>query len=304
MKSGSWRWSLILNILLAVLILAGCESTPTRPEPPDSSEEATIAIAGERPKTTDKMMIEVEYDNETFAELVSKYASEDGLVDYGAWKQSPEDLAALNRQVDMLARISPATHPSQFPDRSSERSYWINTYNTLVLQAVLDNWPLESVQDVKISFSSRVIPGKGFFYDRKVIVGGEETNLYNLEKEVLRTQKDPRLHFALNCASSSCPVLRPWEWTEEQLDQAAREFINKPENVSVQDHTVYLSRIFKWYKKDFPTDAVEYVQRYAEPELQTELQAAIDQRFPTRYFVYDWDLNDSSGGQAEQDGIR
>ncbi len=65
---------------------------------------------------------------------------------------------------------------------------------------------------MKISITSRVVPGKGFFYDRKVVVGGEETNLYKLDKEVLRNQKDPRLHFALNCGSESCPVVRPWEW--------------------------------------------------------------------------------------------
>ena len=167
----------------------------------------------------------VVYSNDLFVELVKKYASNGGSnVDYGAWKDSPEDLAALDRQVALLARISPVSQPEQFPTRTLQRSYWINTYNTLVLQAVLELWPLESVRDVKVSFSSRVVPGKGFFYDRKVVVGGEETNLYDLEKEVLRQQKDPRLHFALNCASGSCPVLRPWEWTDEQLqaDESAQ----------------------------------------------------------------------------------
>ena len=72
---------------------------------------------------------------------------------------------------------------------------------------MLEYWPLKSVRDVKISISSRVVSGKGFFYDRKVVVGGEETNLYKLEKEVLRKQKDPRLHFALNCGSESCPSM-------------------------------------------------------------------------------------------------
>ena len=235
------------------------------------------------------------YSNETFFRLVKKHLSNDGeKIDYAAWKDSTEDLQALDRQVALLARVSPVNDPGQFPTAAMKRSYWINTYNTLVLQAVLEYWPLESVQDVKISVSSRLVPGKGFFYDRKVIVGGKKTNLYKLEKEVLKTQKDPRLHFAFNCASTSCPVLRPWEWTDEQLDQAGWEFINNQHNVSVEANTVMLSSIFKWYKKDFPTDILVYLQQYAEPSLKQELKTAVNGKYKIRYETYDWSLNTSS----------
>jgi len=232
------------------------------------------------------------YSNETFVRLVTKYSNEAGdKIDYAAWKESPEDLQALDQQVALLAIVSPKSNPDQFPTPATRRSYWINTYNTLVLQAVLEYWPLESVQDVKISVSSRLVPGKGFFYDREVTVGGKQTNLYKLEKEVLKTQKDPRLHYAFNCASTSCPVLRPWEWTDEQLDQAGREFINDNNNVLVEPGTVMLSRIFKWYKKDFPADILVYLQQYAEPPLKQALQLAIDDKYRIRYETYDWSLN-------------
>jgi hypothetical protein len=244
------------------------------------------------------------YSNETFVLLVTKYLNDDGdKIDYAAWKESPQDLQALGQQVALLARVSPKSHPDQFPTPAMKRSYWINTYNTLVLQAVLEYWPLESVQDVKISMSSRLVPGKGFFYDRKITVGGKQTNLYKLEKEVLKTQKDPRLHFAFNCASTSCPVLRPWEWTDDQLDQAGREFINNQHNVSVESDTVMLSSIFKWYKKDFPTDILVYLQQYAEPSLKQALQVAVDGKYRIRFETYDWSLNSSNDGdsQGEQD---
>ena len=244
------------------------------------------------------------YSNETFVLLVTKYLNDDGdKIDYAAWNESPEDLQALDQQVALLARVSPKSHPDQFPTPAMKRSYWINTYNTLVLQAVLEFWPLESVQDVKISVSSRLVPGKGFFYDRKVTVGGKQTNLYRLEKEVLKTQKDPRLHFAFNCASTSCPVLRPWEWTDDQLDQAGREFINNKHNVSVESDTVMLSSIFKWYKKDFPTDILVYLQQYAEPLLKQALQVALEGKYRIRFETYDWSLNSSNDGdsQDEQD---
>jgi len=242
------------------------------------------------------------YSNEPFLTLVRKYALDHGeKVDYAAWKNSTEDLAMLDRQVDLIARVSPDSHPELFPTSEAQRSYWINTYNTLVLHAVLDYWPLESVRDVKISLTSRLVPGKGFFYDRKVVVGGKRTSLYKFEKQVLRTQKDPRLHFALNCASDSCPVLRPWDWSDEQLDAAAHDFINEPVNVSIEDDTLYLSSIFKWYKKEFPKDIYAYLLQHAEPGLGHQLQAAKDNNYRIRYRSYDWSLNDSDDGEYTND---
>ena len=242
------------------------------------------------------------YSNEPFLALVRKYAIDDGdKVDYAAWKKSPEDLARLDRQVDLIARVSPDSHPELFPTNKAQRSYWINTYNTLVLHAVLDYWPLQSVRDVKISFTSRLVPGKGFFYDRKVVVGGKQTSLYKFEKQILRNQKDPRLHFALNCASDSCPVLRAWGWSDAQLDAAARDFINDRANVSIDDDTLTLSSIFKWYKKEFPDDIYGYLQLYAESGLGQQLQTAKDYNYRIRYRPYDWSLNDSDDGENTND---
>jgi hypothetical protein len=286
-----FRWALPF-----ALLLAGSQATTTMAETPMSNENQTSASG------VSEVLDHNTYSNAAFLELVHKYVTSDGNVDYQVWKDTAQDLAALDRQVDLLARVSPASHPEQFGDPAAVRSYWINTYNTLVLQAVLEYWPLDSVRAVRISFSSRVIPGKGFFYDRKVVVGGEETNLYQLEKEVLESQKDPRLHFALNCASSSCPVLRPWEWTDAQLDRAARDFVNKASNVQVMGDVVYLSRIFKWYRKDFPEDTYSYLQQFADAGLSSLLQAASDGAYPTKYFDYDWGLNDTGSGESGQDG--
>jgi hypothetical protein len=246
------------------------------------------------------------YSDEIFLELVGKYASDGGdEIDYAAWQASPEDLAALDRQIALIGLVSPVSHPEYFSTPATERRYWINAYNALVLDAVLEYWPLDSVRDVKLSLTSRLVPGKGFFHDRKVVVGGEATNLLKLEKDLLRSQKDPRLHFALNCGSDSCPVLRPSDWSEEELEHAARDFINDPENVAVEGETVYLSRIFKWYKKDFPRDIFEYLAQYAEPELQAALRSASERNYRKRYRDYDWSLNESSAfshGQGERDG--
>ena len=283
MKTTHLYVPVIPVLALALLFFPGGQAFSETPSDSGKSGAKVASIAGQE---------NLLYSDKPLLELVSRYSVEGGeKVDYEAWKDSPEDLAALDRQVAMIARLSPVSHPELFPTKTKQRSYWINTYNTLILQAVLEYWPLESVRDVQISASSRLVPGKGFFYDRKVVVGGEETSLYKLEKEVLRTQKDPRLHFALNCGSESCPVLRPWKWTDEQLDEAAREFINQPENVSIEGKHVYLSSIFKWYKKDFPKDIYSYLQNYAEPGLEGQLQIAKENKYRKRYRSYDWSLN-------------
>lgn len=282
--SGSVRGLRWLGLALVLSLLSACQSTPVR-EQLSGPGEGTMAEA-------------IQYSNRDFLSLLEKYASGTGQLDYGRWLEQPQDLQRLERQVRMIARISPDTDPQQFPTRESERSYWINTYNTLVIHAVLRYWPLDSVRDVKLSFSSHIIPGKGFFYDQPVVVGGETTNLYDLEKKILRSQKDPRLHFALNCASSSCPVLQPWEWNNEQLDQAARDFINDERNVQVKDQELWLSRIFKWYRKDFGEDLLAYLKQYALPDLNAELAGLGAKKYSLRYFDYDWDLNAQSAAEA------
>ncbi len=282
MRNHGW-----IYIALIALILGGCSTTQKVTQAPPQDTGADSRTGQQVPMYSDK----------AYRGLVRKYTVDDGeKVDYEAWKVNEEDMQALDQHIELIAQVSPANHPEQFPSRSAKRSYWINSYNALVLHAVLEYWPLDSVRDVRISFSSRVVPGKGFFYDRKIIVGGVETSLYQMEKEVLANQKDPRLHFALNCGSESCPVLRPWEWNEEDLDQAARDFVNNPQNVSVEDDKLMVSTIFKWYKKDFPSDLNSYLQQYADPDLLADLQNAHERSYPVKYREYDWSLNADETG--------
>jgi hypothetical protein len=234
------------------------------------------------------------YSDKPYQALIKRYATADGDgVDYARWQASEEDMAAMDDYIRMIGEVSPISHPALFESRDRTRSYWINAYNALVLDAVLDHWPLDSVRDVTVSLTSRMVPGKGFFYDREVVVGGETTNLLKLEEQVLASLDDPRLHFALNCASESCPVLRASDWSDAELDQAARDFVNNIENVEIADGKLYLSRIFKWYKKDFPRDIASYLRSYAGPNLEPQLAIAIAEKYPVRFRDYDWSLNGS-----------
>jgi hypothetical protein len=138
MKSGIY----FIILSLALLVLSGRQSF---------SESTLDSSKAESKLTTAASREDSVYSDSPFLELVRKYTVEGGAkVDYESWKNSPEDLAALDRQVALIARVSPVSHPELFPTRAGQRGYWINTYNTLVLRAVLESWPLESVRDVKI----------------------------------------------------------------------------------------------------------------------------------------------------------
>ena len=278
---SEFKLSRLVLLLIVVFVLSACQSTPHRPIHGDDQGNAPVNVE--------------QFNFDEFISLLQKYRTDSGQLDYAAWLDNKEDLSRLNAQVQAVAIVSPVSFPHLFPSREAARSYWVNAYNLLVIHAVLEYWPLDSVRDVKVSWSSHIIPGKGFFYDRNIVVGGAETNLYDFEKMILKNQKDPRLHFALNCASSSCPVLQPWEWTEEQLNQAAVDFINNEANVRVNKDMLFLSQIFKWYKKDFGDDIHQYLMQYAIPQLKQAILTAKQEKYPIEYIKYNWDLNDKNG---------
>ena len=239
-----------------------------------------------------------EYSDSRFVTLLQKHLGDDGKVDYGTWKNNWEDVAALEEFVTLLANVSPESHPEWFPDKAARRAYWIQAYNALVLRGVLDRWPLKNLQSVKHSATSFLIPGKGFFYDQPIVLGERTTNLYELENKVLRERlQDSRIHFALNCASVSCPPLRARTWSEEDLEEAARGFVNNPKNVRVEIDVVWLSRIFEWYMEDFigendsPQALVDYLLTYAGKPLAASLQTAQRKKWPVKFTVYDWEIN-------------
>ena len=214
----------------------------------------------------------------------------------------------LEGYLAAISRFSPTNSPLRFTSRNDELAYWMYGYNAYVIKSVLDNWPLESVTDVKAPLEA--VQGLGFFYQLRFSFGGEYLSLLGVENEKIRKQyQDPRIHFVLNCASESCPVARPGLPVGGELEQllmdASVDFINDSENVRV-DHekrVVYLSKIFKWYEKDFYSavridgdlsgnELLTYVAQYASDALAEDLALANDYKVSFR--DYDWGLNSTN----------
>lgn len=281
----------ILPFLLLLLVLAGCTSI----RPVDSGLKPELVVEA------------FKYDD--LARLLKMHVNEQGLVDYEGLAENPTDLDHFYKK---LATFSPDSHPELFPTESDRLAYWINGYNATVLKGVITYYPITTVADVKPPTALFFFPDKsGFFFFQRFTYGKVETNLYYLENKIIRVRfQDPRFHFALNCASSSCPELprEPYlpEQLDSQLDREARSFINDKDNVRFDpsENILYLSSIFKWYEEDFvgwlgenhpighPT-LRDYVLLYlAEPARGT--LAARPEPPSLEFLPYDWGLNDAT----------
>jgi len=247
------------------------------------------------------------FPHDDFDRVLRRFVDAEGRVDYAGLKESSED---LDRYFALIGRYSPDSHPELFPTEPSRLAYWINAYNAAAMETVLRHYPISSVTDVGPPTLLFFLPDlAGFFVFRRIEFGGESMSLRHLENDVIRERfTDPRFHFALNCASASCPRLPARAFSAERLDEElereARSFIGEERNVRVDhdERVVHLSEIFGWYESDyvdwyaeaFPdreASILAYVSRYLS-EADAEKLAAGPTEYEVRYIPYDWSLND------------
>lgn len=248
------------------------------------------------------------FSHDVFEILLKTYVDSKGQVDYESWHQSADAVNKLNAYLAAVSRYSPENSPQRFDNRNDALAYWLYAYNAFVIKSILDRWPLDSVTDVKAPLE--IVKGFGFFYRQRYIFGGTSYSLYAVENEKIRADyKDARIHFVLNCGSESCPVLRPELPTGDDLElllqQATIDFVNEERNVHV-DHDnkrIILSKIFKWFEKDFISDLrkrgvptqhgiVDYLANVATEAKRSDLLNALD--YDIVYDDYDWSMNQSA----------
>ena len=208
------------------------------------------------------------------------------LVDYGAVKTDPD----YPRALGALAEARPDALTSD-PDRIA---FWVTAYNLAAIKAVLDQHPVSSIKDGGSLFSP--------VWKKKVAtVGGVPRSLDEIERDILRkTFKEPRVHFAIVCASLSCPDLRadPYDPArlDTQLDEQAAAFLSNA-TTGVRpggDGKTRVSSIFKWFAGDFSASGgvAAFIRAKARPELRERLGALTDAGLS--YLDYDWSLNDTT----------
>lgn len=216
---------------------------------------------------------------DAFAGLLRDNVSAAGAVNYPGIKADP-------RLAEYLGYLA-AADPDSFATRQEKLAFWINAYNALAIKGILDGLSPDGL-------FARVI----FFRTTDYTLAGREINLYDLERDIIIPFNEPRIHFAINCASASCPILgaQPYiaDRLDAQLEAATRAFINDPakNRFDLAANTASISKIFDWFREDFER-AAGSVQKYlanyvADPEAAARLAR---DGFDLRYLDYDWSLN-------------
>ncbi len=219
---------------------------------------------------------------------------DDGVnrLDYGALA------AGAKPELESIIAEMAAVQISDYA-RNEQFAFWANLYNAVTVKVILDHYPVESIRDVDIS--------PGFFADgpwgkELVSVEGEALTLNEIEHRILRPiWRDPRVHYAVNCASVGCPNLRTEAFTgdnlEAQLDAAAKGYINDPRGVSIAGDKVTVSKIYDWFHEDFGNSTksvMAHLLQYADDDLAARLREI----GTIKGTAYDWGLNDVTGSAA------
>ncbi|HUP61723.1 MAG TPA: DUF547 domain-containing protein [Thermoanaerobaculia bacterium] len=220
--------------------------------------------------------------------ILSTYTNPTHGVDYKSLKaRDAKTVQAIRQQ---LARVNAAKL-----DRKSQLAHWINVYNVNTVATILEHYPVDSIRDI----STDPIIRLNVFKKPRVPVGGDKLSLDQIENEKIREGfKDPRIHFAINCAAKSCPPLRTDAYAgakiDAQLDEQARAFLARTRFERDGDElTIHVTKIMDWFSDDFEKwggGKAAFIRRYVSADKQRMIDQA--KKIELEYDDYDWDLND------------
>lgn len=289
----------VLSVFLPLLALLWGGSE--RLEPPPSA----LPPAGLNPSS---------FSYRDYARVLSAFVDAEGNVDYAGLKSNRGPLDRFARQMADLSRADFDTWTEV-----ERLAFWINAYNALTLQVILDHYPIQSSFLTSLVYPKNSIRQISGVWDKiRFEVMGQGLTLDQIEHEILRKEfNEPRIHMALVCAARGCPPLRqePYEGArlDSQLDDQARRFLNHPGKFRIDrgQGKVYLSKIFDWFGGDFisrysqepalsrfdPSQraVLSFVSRYLQEEDRSYLLRG---EYRVEYLDYDWTLNEKGGSSS------
>ncbi len=225
--------------------------------------EEPVVTSPTKPKTT--------FNHSPFNELLEQYVSTQGNVNYRGFKN---DKTALRNYITSLSENRPNNNWS----KAEKMAYWINAYNAMTIDLILRNYPVKSIKDIKDPWKQRLWK-----------LGEKWYNLDEIEHKILRKMGDPRIHFAIVCASYSCPKLAFEAYTASSLDSqlniATKEFLRDPERNKLSENNIKLSKIFKWFAEDFKTNGslIDFLNLHSDVTIANNAKKT--------FMEYSWDLN-------------
>ncbi len=230
------------------------------------------------------------FDHSKFDTLLKTYV-QNGKVNYAALKQD-------KRLDEYLQQLSEAD-PEALPTREEKIAFWINAYNAYTLKLVVDNYPIKSITDLS-ALGYLSLPFDSPWKRKFCKVGGKTYSLDEIEHDILRGKfGEEQIHFAVNCASESCPVLRSEAYTGAKLGAQLREqaeaFLRDStrNHIKLEGNTLYLSKIFEWYRSDFESkkgSLLKYIAQFFSGEERKRLESG---NITIKFLDYNWNLNEA-----------
>jgi len=255
---------------------------PPIPPPPveeieileDEEEIMEIVEVAVPDEVVEEIIKEVKPNHASWDAMLKKNVSSSGKVNYDGLKGSLPALEAYIKQLEGLT-------DQKGWSRNEKLAYWINMYNAATVRLILKNYPVTSI--------TKINGGKP--WDLKVVtVGSKKYTLNEIENSVIRPKfKEPRIHFAVNCAAKSCPKLLNGAFLPDQLSRQltkmTKAFIDKSGKNEISEKKVKISKIFEWYADDFKTAGTvqDFLNKYSATEIKSDAKI--------EYLEYNWDLN-------------
>lgn len=259
--------------------------------PASTSWAGGAATLGKVVPASNRVAIE-QIDHSVWNSLLNKYCDASGMVDYQTWKSSQQDQRLLDQYLSHLSLADPSKNSSS----DSQLAFWINTYNAITVKGILREYPTSSIRN----HTARVF-GYNIWDDLLLPVGERTYSLNQIEHDVLRKMGEPRIHFAIVCASIGCPPLLNSAYLAEKIDLQltanSKRFFADPKKFryDVQKRTFQVSPILDWFSGDFGTNQAGQLKTIA-PYLpdQSARDLAAQGQVSVSYLDYDWSLNDQA----------
>ena len=240
--------------------------------PANNATKETVSQTDIIEETTKKQIVAT---HTLWNNLLQKHVSDAGQVNYKAFKTDKAKLLSYIQGLNLIYTDASFTSLS----REETLAFWINAYNALTVDLILKNYPIKSIKDIDKPWDQR-------FWK----LGDKWFNLSDIEHEILRKMDEPRIHFAIVCASVSCPKLQNTAFTasnlETQLTNATKEFLSDPERNELSENSIKISKIFQWFSKDFKQDGdiIDFLNQYSNIDISAKAKKS--------YKDYNWNLNE------------
>ncbi len=245
--------------------------TTLKHETKELSEQAITIEAKENIEEVEIEELSNTANHESWNSILKSNVSSSGKVNYSGMKSN---LSGIESYISTLESLSDQSTWS----KNEKLAYWINLYNAATVRLIIQNYPTSSITNIN----------GGKPWDKKVVtISGKTYSLNQIENDIIRPKfKEPRIHFAVNCAAISCPKIMNSAFTAEklnyQLTKQAKSFINGSKN-TVAENSIEISKIFEWYAVDFGPSIIEYLNKYSTITISSDAT--------TTFKEYNWDLN-------------